>query len=116
MKIHAPDPTFVIHNKRVQFWIRHQYEQLCVDVHRIRSQMVEVNVYQSNMIKLDVDQMTNALIQINAYEALVSMLAVLIDAELMHNVNRNYIVLFAHVHLDTLAIHILNAHQVRINS
>lgn len=40
------------------------------------------------------------------------MLAVSIDAVLMLNVNRNYIADFARVHLDTLAIHTLNAHQV----
>lgn len=87
--------------------------QLCADAHRIQSLIHVANVFQLNMIKLVADPMMNVRIQTNAYGALVFLLVALIDVELMHNVNRNYIVACALVHLAMLETHISNAHQVK---
>lgn len=76
--------------------------------------MLEAIVNQFDTMKLDAAQMTNAPIRINAFKALAFLLVALTDVESTLSVYRNYIVVCAHAHLDTLEIHTSSARQVCI--
>lgn len=73
--------------------------------------MLEAIVNQFDTMKLDAAQMTSAPIRINAFKALAFLLVALTDVESTLSVYRNYIVVCAHAHLDTLEIHTSSARQ-----